>query len=318
MPRPTPLSRRTLLAALAIGVLPASCVDDPTGPRPSAPDLSTMSLERAGAPGSIVFHSDRAGNREIYRMDPDGSDPVRLTYDGASDYYPDISPNGRSLVFTSNRGGKSDIFLLDVSTGVTVNLTNTPSAAEDWARFSPDGQRVAFHGDASGDTEIYVLALRTGELSRVTTHAGADMWPDWSPDGKRLAIRRDMDIYVIDVATGDATRLTALPSTLDQMAVWSQDGQRLAFMSFRDGYCAVFLMNADGSGQTNLTPRDLTDTNSAWCSRAPAWTRNGEILFMSFRPAHAGNNEIYVMNADGTGATRLTDVAGEDGGPRAR
>jgi TolB protein len=132
-----------------------------------------------------------------------------------------------------------------------------------------------------------------------------------------------MDVYVMDVDGGNLERLTNLPATLDQMAVWSPNGKRLAFMSFRDGYCSVFAMNADGSDPVNLTPKAAADPPAAWCSRAPAWSRNSQqIYFMSFRPSTGGSgaayNDIFVMNADGSDVERLTYTSGEDGGPRAR
>jgi Tol biopolymer transport system component len=102
------------------------------------------------------------------------------------------------------------------------------------------------------------------------------------------------------------------------MPAWSPDGQRIAFMSLREGYCAVFLMNADGSNQTNLTPKGANDPASAWCSRAPSWSRNGRIYFMSFRPSTSGDVEVFSMADDGTNLVRLTTSAGEDGGPRLR
>ena len=90
-------------------------------------------------------------------------------------------------------------------------------------------------------------------------------------------------------------------------------------MSLREGYCAVFVMNADGSDQTNLTPKQQGDMDADWCSRAPSWSTNGrQIYFMSLRPATQGDAEIYLMNADGTGLQRLTSVVGTDGSPRTR
>jgi Tol biopolymer transport system component len=82
-------------------------------------------------------------------------------------------------------------------------------------------------------------------------------------------------------------------------------------------------MSAEGDTEeqpaVNLTPKDPADPNSAWLSRAPAWSRNGQqIYFMSFRPSTSGDVEIFVMNADGTEQTRLTFEAGEDGGPQVR
>lgn len=307
---------RRFTGATLIVLSGAACADDAGMPF-GVLGRSAAARQDVGPPGSIVFHSDRAGNREIFLMSPGGADPARLTNDPAADYYPSISPNGRYVVFTSTRAGAADIFLLDTSGGDPVNLTNTPGAAEDWARFSPDGHRVAFHSNRTGNNEIFVLDLRDGSLAQVTSYAGIDMWPEWSPDGHRLSFRRDMDVHAIDLRDNTITRLTNLP-TLDQMAAWSPDGQRLAFMSFREGYCAVFLMDANGGNQVNLTPKDPADANNTWCSRAPSWTRNGRILFMSFRPATGGDIEVFSMNADGSDLTRLTTAPGEDGGPTAR
>ena len=90
-------------------------------------------------------------------------------------------------------------------------------------------------------------------------------------------------------------------------------------MSSRAGYISVFLMNADGSDQRNLTPKDPNDLDSDWISRAPSWSTNGrQIYFMSSRPSTGLDTEIFVMNLDGTGATRLTNSIGMDGSPRSR
>jgi Tol biopolymer transport system component len=66
------------------------------------------------------------------------------------------------------------------------------------------------------------------------------------------------------------------------MPVISPNGKRVAFMSFREGYCSVFTMTIEGEEPVNLTPKDAADLPSKWCSRAPSWSVNGgEIFFMS-------------------------------------
>ena len=306
-----------LLLPLLLG-----CADEPTAP--SAPTDVTMSSARvgehgSGAPLSVVFHSDRDGNREIYRMHPDGGGVERVTFRQAtSDFYPDISPNGKWIVFTSVAGtGPGDIYIISSSGGEAVNLTNTPTVNEDWARWSPNGQQIAFHRGPVASSELFILDLASETETRLTDNAVDDAWPEWSPDGKRLAFRRNQDIHILDLDDpANVLQLTTDPA-LDQMAAWSPNGKQLAFMSFREGYCSVFTMDADGSDQQNLTPRDPGDSNSAWCSRAPSWTHDGRILFMSSRPGTQAT-AIFVMDADGTDLTLLTDAAGEDGGPTAR
>jgi Tol biopolymer transport system component len=311
-----PLARRSVVLACALA---AACTDAPSrsiGPDPGAP-VFARGGDAAGPPQSVAFNSTRDGNAEIYLMDPDGSDQTRITIQAGPDVEPDLSPNGQSLVFTSSRSGNPDIWLLDLRTGALVNLTNT-TATEGWARWSPNGQQIAFHSNRDGNFEIYVLDLRTGALTRVTTYAGVDQYPEWSPNGKTLALRRDMDVWTLDLRTGALTRLTTHPA-LDQMAAWSPNGRQLAFMSLREGYCSVFVMNADGSEQVNLTPKAPADAANLWCSRAPSWSTNGQrILFMSLRPGTGGSADVFSMAPDGSDVTRLTVAPGDDGMPTAR
>jgi Tol biopolymer transport system component len=284
-----------------------------------------------GAPQSIAFYSARDGhpNTQIYVMNPDGSCPTplipclptRITYDAGNDTWPDISPNGQQIIFTSDQTGNSEIFLRDRS-GSVQNLTDNP-ATDEWARWSPDGKQIVFDSNRdSGDWEIYVMNADGSNPTRLTNHVGVDRYPDWSPDGKQILFRRGIDIYTMNAdGSGTPTQLTfEVPPSFAQMAVWSPDGRYIAFMSFREGYCSVFRMNADGSQQVNLTPKEPADLPGTWCSRAPSWSANGqEIYFMSFRPSTLGHTEIFVMNMDGTNVRQLTDNSfPNNGGPSAR
>jgi len=277
----------------------------------------TPGVRGQGIPESIVFSSMRDGNAEIYTMNPDGSDPRRVTSHQASDTEPAISPNGRDIIFTSNRTGNNEIFIADTRGGVARDLTNH-AANDGWARWSPDGRHIVFHTNRDGNFEIYVMDADGLFPTRLTNYSGIDQYPDWSPDGKEIVFRRDTDIYVMTVASGDLRRLTNI-GPLNQMATFSPNGRELVFMSTRNGYPSVFKMNADGSNQTNLTPKNPSDSDGEWLSRAPAWSTNGrEVYFMSFRPSTGGDTDVFVINADGGDVRRLTSTIGVDGFPRAR
>ena len=91
------------------------------------------------------------------------------------------------------------------------------------------------------------------------------------------------------------------------MACWSPDGKKIAFLSTRAGYPSVFVMDSGGSYEINLTPKPDDVLASAWSSRAPGWSLNGEyIYFTGRRPETSVTENIFVMNADGPGVTQLT------------
>jgi TolB protein len=287
------------------------------------PWLCACAQDDGGPAHSVVFYSARDGqlNNQIYVMNPDGGGPIRVTYDTASDVDPDLSPNGKEIVFTSNLtpGGNKNIFLRD-QYGLVRNLTND-TATDEWARWSPDGRRIVFDSNrGSGVFEVHVMNRDGSGVTQLSAPPLLGRYPSWSPDGRQILFRRGIDIYAMNAdGSGTPTQLTSeVAPSFAQMAVWSPDGRYIAFMSFREGYCSVFRMNADGSEQINLTPKGPADPATSWCSRAPAWSTDGErILFMSSRPSTTGLNEIFDMERDGSDMRQLT-TDGTNGSPRAR
>ena len=281
--------------------------------QPSSEPLKQDADAFGGPPHSIAFHSNRDGNNEVYVMNPDGSDQTRLTFDSRNDQRPDVSPNGTQIVFVSNRitqmnpTGDFEIFVMN-SVGTDVTQLTVNGVEDSWPRWSPNGQWIAFHSNVDGNFEIYVIRPDGTDLTRVTDYAGLDQFPEWSPNGKQLAIRRDIDLYLIDLDGSNPIQLTA-GALINQMASWSPNGKKLAFLSTRDGYPAVFVMDTDGNNQVNLTPKPDSVLASAWSSRAPGWSRNGQyIYFTGRRPETSITENILVMNADGTGETQLTST----------
>ena len=157
--------------------------------------------------------------------------------------------------------------------------------------------------------------------TRLTDNSADDKTPIWSPDGRRIAFTSNRDgnfeIYVMNADGSGQTRLTDNPA-VDRYPSWTQGTptpaattvaqthSRIVFSSNRDGNSEIYVMNADGSGQTRLTISPGDDTEPNW---SPDRRR---IVFSSNRD---GNWEIYVMNADGTEQTRLTDNPAADKGP---
>jgi tricorn protease-like protein len=150
MRRPT-----VLPAVLAAALLFVAC-DHPAAPSIAAQASAIRDVGNHGPPGSMVFHSARSGDLEVYLMNPDGTNPVRFTNSPGEDNWPDISPNGRYVAFASTRTGNREIFVLDLSNGSLRNVSQN-AGDDNWPRWSPNGKQIAFHSNRDGNYEIYVV-----------------------------------------------------------------------------------------------------------------------------------------------------------------
>jgi len=281
----------------------------------------------------IAFTSARDGNREIYVMNADGSNPINLTNNPDNDNFPAWSSDGSKIAFASNRDGYHDIYVMNADGSNQTRLTK--NYAEDASpAWSPDGSKIAFasmEGDLIASREIYVMNADGSNQARLTKNSASDSAPAWSPDGSKIAFTSfrgvignkrkrvgNMEIYVMNADGSNQIRLTKNPAAspyapyalaICESPAWSPDGSKIAFASNRYnrfGNVKIYVMNADGSKQTRLT------NNSAY-DASPAWSPDGsKIAFVSGRD---GNQEIYVMNADGSNQTRLTNNLVEDGSP---
>jgi len=113
--------------------------------------------------------------------------------------------------------------------------------------------------------------------------------PDWSPDGERIVfyrveVNKNPEIFVVSADGTGLMNLTNHPES-EEGPAWSPDGSKIAF--YRGG---IFVMNADGTGQTRLTGDN---------ELSPTWSPDGTKI------AFRGNDGIYVMNADGSQRTRI-------------
>ncbi len=122
---------------------------------------------------SIVFTSERDGNRNIYLMKINGSEIEKLTTHESNDYEPTFSPDGESIVFTSERDGNREIYIIHLRNKKIENLSNNPG--DDWnPRFYPDNQKIVFQSSRDANWEIYMMNLNGGNQTNLTNHPSTD------------------------------------------------------------------------------------------------------------------------------------------------
>jgi hypothetical protein len=138
----------------------------------------------------IVFNDERAGNRDIYVMNADGSDQTRITSDPASDFYPAWSPDGTKIVFERYTGNSLDIYTMNSDGSGETNITNS-SQWEYEPAWSPDGSNIAYSGiatinpDGTGFTHLPTGYVWVYPEFGCFAHYWDDS-PNWSPDGGKL------------------------------------------------------------------------------------------------------------------------------------
>jgi Tol biopolymer transport system component len=155
------------------------------------------------------------GNQDLYAIPAGGGVPRRLTDDPGHDMLPRLTHDGRAVLFATDRTGHWQIWEVPLAGG-PARAVRTNAATEYQVDESPDGSTLAFLSNEGGP-ESLLLMPRAGGAARVLVRNGANTImgnPDWSADGRRIVFSSNWkvghQIYVVDVATGEAQRISPL------------------------------------------------------------------------------------------------------------
>ena len=247
----------------------------------------------------IVYAALRPAGMALYVFDTPDAEPRQLTTDPGLNYNPVFSPDGRWIVFTSERRGNPDLYALDLHNPGPPLLLTKSDAMEDAAAFSPDGKRLAFISTREGNADIFVMPFQPGGpdasagAQNLTRHRDGNFNPAFSPDGKRIAFSSDRDgyregdIYVMEADGSNVRRLTASPGW-DGSPAWSSDGEWIYFYSQRDAIPGIYIMKADGSGQERIV---------AGPALSPAVSPQGRVAYAA---QQNGRWRIFSVAGDGS------------------
>jgi Tol biopolymer transport system component len=273
----------------------------------------------------ILFTSLRDGNREVYMMNPDGSEQVNLTQHRATDLQAVWSPSGEQILFVSDRQGTRvrDLYLMDPDgSNVRRVFKRKITAWRGGATWSPDGnQQFAYIYMDRIRIEVRLYIGTLGEED--SEHIGDVSFPDWSPDGSEIACTVGGRLTLLNVRTREQTRVLPKRAAIWQRTPsWSAVGDKLAFVynphpmppvvapqAVWDAWQAkqtIYIVNRDGTDFRQLIEEAGPQAVD------PVLSPNGaEVLYTQ---EINGQPQIFKLNINSGIRTQLTHVGWNTGG----
>ncbi len=253
-------------------------------------------------PSSLSWHpsGDRlllcARSADLWTIPASGGPAERLTNDIFDDRKPDFSPDGKRIVFESNRDGNPGVWTLDAAGGAPRLLLPHPSVADAHPRFSPDGKRVVFASNREAkdrQTDLWTVSSDGSNPRRMTSIDGLKGRPTWFSDNTRIIFESNLNGGWGLWALEPGGKVVSLPRPKPSMRpAWSPDGWWLAYQSQRGGNQDIYLTQMKTGEERRLTTAPAREGD-------PAWSRDSRrIAFVSDR---AGTDDICVMPASGEG-----------------
>jgi Tol biopolymer transport system component len=273
----------------------------------------------------IAFHSQREGGG-VYVMGATG-ESVRLLVKAG--FHPAWSPDGTEIVFSTawapraeTRMGRSQLHIVNLTTGAVrpVKIVATDDDAIQ-AQWSPNGRRLAYWSTQGGVRDIFTVAASGGEAVRVTADEALDWNPVWSPDGRYLYFSSDrggsMNLWRVPIDEHSGRTL----GPPDPITTPSLDSAQISLS--RDGRRLIYVQRAATRNLQRVAfdpVREVTVGEPEWITQGsklavmPEISPDGKsIAFFTLAPSQ---EDLYVANADGTGARQLTDDSYLDRAPR--
>jgi TolB protein len=251
----------------------------------------------------IAFSSDRTGTREVWLMDYDGFNQKQITISKQWNLSPDLSPDGKKVVYTTYRiategsGQILVVYSIYDAKKYTFHARGSLNSAPAW---SPDGSRIAFTSNVNGNAEIYVADADGRNVRQITFHRGIDTSPAWNPASGQIAFTSDRSgvpmIYVMNNDGTNERRLTFV-GEYNESAAWSPNGGKLAYVSRSGNIFDIYVIEMDTGVVKRLTQSERSNENPFW---------SPDSRHIAFASNRTGKYQIWSMLHDGTKLRQLT------------
>jgi TolB protein len=259
----------------------------------------------------IALVSDRTGAKEIYVMDADGAGLRRATSHKSINTFPQWSPDGSAIVYTSYRHlNRPQLFLLTRGTRSPGKILRELNGAQVYRGvFDPSGNRLAVVRDNEGSSEIYSVNRGGGGVRRLTRNGAIDVGPSWSPDGNQIVFVSDRSgapqLYLMNADGSDQRRLT-FNGSYNAAPAWSPDGKWIAYESRVGGQMDIWLIDPQGGVNLPLIEHPRTD-------EAPSWSPDSRMI--AFASSRRGRMDLYLVDMNGDNLRQVTQGPGNNTNP---
>lgn len=247
---------------------------------------------------NIIYTRQINNNDDLIIIDKNGTHQT-LTDHPSKDSSPMISPNGKMVVFTSERIGWWKIWIMDLSTYELRQLTKR-SSADYSPSWSPDGKQIVFTSSRDGNQEIYIMNKDGSDKVNVTQSQSSDIMPNWSKNGYIYYSTVQGDFYQIARIKPDGSAKEILTDSKSNMLMpqLSNDERKILYYGDADGNMEIYIMDLSTKKVTRLTNHPLMDIR-------PRWSPDSRKIV--FERGNKGNNHhIYIMDSDGSNVKQLT------------
>jgi len=225
-----------LCAVIAMGAcLSGGCRADRSEERRRVSSEIGGARSAPGVPWELVYEQEVEGNIDLYLIPAAGGPARRLTTHPREDIHARWMPDGRRIIFTSNRTVNPQLWELSVDGGEPRQVRRN-AGGESQPDPSPDGRRLAFLSDHEGPQRLLVMDFASGAATELVRHGSDTIFgnPHWSPDGSRIAFSSNQrfghQIYYVDVATRELHRVSPVTSGGCEPR-FTRDGRRVSYVS---------------------------------------------------------------------------------------
>lgn len=257
---------------------------------------------------SILFSAGAGDEVDIYAVDGETGDPVRLTSADGNDFAPAWSPNNSKIAFLSERNGGSALWVMDSLGDSKIQISDAGVEVVDF-RWSPDSSKIGVEIVGAGNHSIDVIDVETKESIALTARGEDVRMGDWSPDGQWLAY---------SAVAGDESGIRRRnPTGVDEITLsigndvdarWSKNGQWIAFKrNDDDGSTRLIVMDKDGDKETVVATGISATNEHDWAPDSK------QVVYVS---ETTGNAEVYTTKHDGKDTNQLTSNRVIDSSPR--